>query len=44
MKIYKKNISKNGEIIKVKVKLNIEELIKLKNPKKWKRWLWNKIQ
>jgi len=39
MKIYKKNISKNGEIIKVKVKLNIEELIKLKNPKKMKKMI-----
>ena len=39
MKIYKKNISKNEEIIKVKVKLNIEELIKLKNPKKMKKMI-----
>ncbi len=39
MKKYKKNISKNGEIIKVKVKLNIEELIKLKNPKKMKKMI-----
>ena len=39
MKKYKKNISKNGEIIKVKVKLNIEELIKLKNPKKKKKMI-----
>ena len=39
MKKYKKNISKNGEIIKVKVKLNIEELIKLKNPKKIKKMI-----
>ena len=36
---YKKNISKNEEIIKVKVKLNIEELIKLKNPKKMKKMI-----
>ena len=39
MKKYKKNISKNGEIIKVKVKLNIEELFKLKNPKKMKKMI-----
>ena len=39
MKKYKKNISKNGEIIKVKVKLNIEELIKIKNPKKMKKMI-----
>ena len=39
MKIIKKNSSKNGEIIKVKVKLNIEELIKLKNPKKMKKMI-----
>ena len=39
MKKYKKNISKNGEIIKVKVKLNIEELIELKNPKKMKKMI-----
>ena len=39
MNKYKKNISKNGEIIKVKVKLNIEELIKLKNPKKMKKMI-----
>ena len=39
MKKYKKNIIKNEEIIKVKVKLNIEELIKLKNPKKMKKMI-----
>ena len=39
MKKYKKNISKNGKIIKVKVKLNIEELIKLKNPKEKKKMI-----
>ena len=39
MKKYKKNISKNGEIIKVKVKLNIEKLIKLKNPKEKKKMI-----
>ena len=39
MNKYKKNISKHEEIIKVKVKLNIEELIKLKNPKKMKKMI-----